>query len=82
MILKEVFKKETVNNCRLSGILERSDGKTIELFLEYPLANKDFLNEIAGPFFPILLLPAMREGGKLVILQALSKNLFSQSSPG
>ena len=42
---------------------------------------KDFLNASADSFFTILLLPAMHEGEKLVILQPISKNLFSKSSP-
>ncbi len=79
MILHEISVKENNAACRLSGIVEKQDGKTIEVFFEYPIAYKDFLNISADPFFPVLLLPAMEKGEKLEIVPDLSKNLLDHS---
>ncbi len=79
MILHEISVKENGTACRLSGIVEKTNGKTIEVFFEYPIAYKDFLNVSADPFFPVLLIPAMEKGEKLEIVPDISKNLLDHS---
>ena len=80
MFLNDVFIKETVNKCRLSGILEGSGGETSELFVEYPFAYKVFQNVRANPFSPVLLIPAMEKGEKQEIVPEISKNLLRHSA--
>jgi len=79
MILHEIYVKEKGPCLSLTGIVECTEGKTKELFFEYPAKFRDFINVSADAFFPVLLIPAMKTGEDLMIKPQLSESLLRQS---
>lgn len=79
MRLVEVRTEANKEFVKLIGTVEiQTEGKTetIELFFEYPIEYKNFINATADPFFPVLLLPAMQNNEELVIEPELSALLL------
>ncbi len=79
MKLVKVRTEETEKFIRLIGVVDINTpekSETIELFFEYPIEFKSFVNVKADPFFPVLLLPAMQNNEELIIEPELSALLL------
>jgi len=77
MKLLDIYTRESETHIKLVGLVEQANHETVELFFEFPVAYKTFINVTADPFLPLLLIPAMYSGEDLEIQHDISTKLIT-----